>query len=150
MEQTRLYALLSSGQQQSYVRALKLLDSMEPAEVQLISEANGNTFLHHLVNCLEIVVKKYKQDNSENAVSPSDAIVVVIPIIYKLAILRVDVNAKNVDGNSCLHLAAFRPFGDLTLQHLIRIGIISTHLLRRDHGLSEGGSRNSERKFRKK
>ena len=47
----------------------------------------------------------------------------MIPIIYKLAMHGIDVNAKNSTGNTCLHLACVRPHCEPLWEHLIRLGV---------------------------
>lgn len=46
----------------------------------------------------------------------------LVPLIYRLAIRGINVNAQNAHGNTCLHLACIRPHADLLYSHLIRIG----------------------------
>ena len=46
----------------------------------------------------------------------------VIPLIYRLALKGVNVNAQNAHGNTCLHLACLRPYTEELCPHLIRIG----------------------------
>ena len=49
-------------------------------------------------------------------------LLLLIPIVYRLAIRNIGVNAQNEHGNTCLHLACLRPNADSLCPHLIRIG----------------------------
>lgn len=121
-EQTRLYSLIRSANEKAYKQALNIIDSMQPAELQLQSENTGNTFLHELINTLDFLSRNTVKSRPGTEFGSFSSIRSAIPVIYRLAIRDVDINACNRDGNTALHLAAFRPLGDLVVQHLIRLG----------------------------
>ena len=49
-------------------------------------------------------------------------LLLLVPIIYRLALRNINMNAQNEHGNTCLHLACLRPNSDALCPHLIRIG----------------------------
>ena len=122
-EQTRLYSLIRSANEKAYKQALSVIDSMQQAELQLQSENSGNTYLHELINMLDSLSRNSVKIRPGTEPGSFSSIRSAIPVLYRLAIRDVDINAQNQDGNTALHLAAFRPLGEFVLQHLIRIGL---------------------------
>ena len=121
IEQTRLYSLIRSANEKAYKQALSVIDSMQQAELQLQSENSGNTYLHELINMLDSLSRNSVKVRPGTESGSFSSIRSAIPVLYRLAIRDVNINAQNRDGNTALHLAAFRPLGELVIQHLIRI-----------------------------
>ena len=109
-EETKLYQLISTGTPEALRHALGVISGMTDDEVQVRSKENKSNFLHHIVNCS---VEVYKREGS---------LCGYVPIIYRLALRGINMNAQNGHGNTCLHLACIRPTAESLCEHLIRIG----------------------------
>ncbi len=110
LEHTELYRLITRGTKQSLTDAWRLCGKLTEAEIRRRSEVDRGTYLHHLVNQAPEVYKRFGDVTS------------LVPLIYRLAIRGMNVNAQNIHGNTCLHLACIRPHADTLCSHLIRVG----------------------------
>lgn len=112
MEETELWILIQKGSRASTKTAWRLLGTMGETEVKRRSSIDKRTYLHQVVEQSTDAFKKYGDINH------------LIPLIYRLALKGVMVNAQNSHGNTCLHLACLRPHADTLCPHLIRIGSV--------------------------
>ena len=110
MENTPLYKLITRGTQEALNKALDVTSSMTEEEVRMRSEEDNSTFLHHIVNCAPVVFKR------------EGHLLDFVPLIYRLALKGIHMNAQNTHGNTCLHLACIRPSAEALCQHFVRIG----------------------------
>lgn len=110
MDQTQLSRLLRKGSRASMKTAWRLIGTMNEDEIRRRSETDNSTYLHQVVSQATDAFKKYGDINH------------LIPLIYRLALKGVLVNAQNAHGNTCLHLACLRPNAERLCPHLIRIG----------------------------
>lgn len=111
MEETELYRLISRNSRASMMLAWRLIGALGEDDIQRRSDVDGGTYLHHLVNQAPETFRKYGDVNH------------LVPIVYRLALRGVVVNARNEHGNTCLHLACLRPNAERLCAHLIRIGV---------------------------
>jgi hypothetical protein len=111
LEATEIYQYLHNPSFKSYKTALTLIGNLTTHELRLKESHSGNTLLHlvviHLPRLAEV---------NRGSVIPA------IPLIYRLALRGCDVNAQNEIGNTALHIACYRPYGERVMQHLIRLG----------------------------
>ena len=110
LESSELYQLISKATRDSLRRAMNLIPKMSDEECCRRSDEDNSTYLHHIVNQVPLVYKRYGD------ISP------LIPLVYRLAIRGISVNAQNSHGNNCLMLACLRPHGESLCPHLLRIG----------------------------
>ncbi|XP_064639046.1 uncharacterized protein LOC135494725 [Lineus longissimus] len=110
IEDTRLHRLISAATENSIREAWRLIGRMNADDFKAATEKDRNTYLHHLISVASRLHAKAGEVTS------------AIPLMYKLILRGVDVNAKNNAGNTAMHLACFKPFGDVFCQHLIRAG----------------------------
>ncbi|XP_013382703.1 uncharacterized protein LOC106153356 isoform X2 [Lingula anatina] len=111
MEETDLHRAITDGSGKSLSQALRIIERMTKEELLLKSQEDTGTFLHLLVS------------NSELFWSKNASVMPAVPIIYKLALSGLDVNARNIHGNTALHIACFKPHAEAFIEHLIRIGL---------------------------
>ena len=111
MENTELFRLITNGTPSALTKALKVVNAMTEDEVRLRHSEDNSSFLHHIVNCGPEVARR-----------EGCALLDFVPLVYRLALRGVNMNAQNAHGNTCLHLACIRPDAEMLCQHFIRIG----------------------------
>lgn len=113
-EDTPLYALISQKTRASMKKAYNLVCNLRNFQIKKRSEVDRSTYLHHVVNQAAVMYKKYS------------TVADLIPLMYKLCLKGVVVNAQNKHGNTCLHLACIRPHAEPLCIHLLRLGGLFT------------------------
>ncbi|XP_074657867.1 uncharacterized protein LOC141910895 [Tubulanus polymorphus] len=111
MEDSKLYHMINVGTKDAFREAWRLVGRMSEDELRLTTTNEGHSYMH-----LVIYSTQHLYDQNKRDLSPS------IVLLYRLALRGCDINAQNNHGNTCLHLATFRPWADLLCQHLIRLG----------------------------
>ena len=110
-EQSDLYKSINEAVEESWIKSLNSIVTMSATTLRQKSFKTGNTYLHELILALSRL----------HANNDGDVRIAVI-LIYRLVLYGCDVNAQNDLGNTCLHLACFRPVGDQLAAHLLRLG----------------------------
>lgn len=110
LEQTQLFALISKGTRNSLAEAWELANDLSEEEIKLRSVETKSTYLHHIVTVARDVYRRYQSTD------------LLLRLVYRLAIRGINVNAQNVHGNTCLHLACIIPNASGLCEHFIRIG----------------------------
>ena len=110
LEELDIYKLITQGTKESFYKALKIVDELEDYEIALKSEKEDNTLLHVVVNQAQQLHQRHND------------VTAALPLLYRLALVGVNVNAQNSHGNTCLHLACFKPYAEAMCDHLVRLG----------------------------
>ena len=111
-ERSDLYKCINEANEESWITALDIVNTMTGAGLRQKSLLTGNTYLHEVIIALS---RLHRNNNGD--------IRVAIVLVYRLALCGSDVNAQNELGNTCLHLACFRPLGEIMSIHLLRLGM---------------------------
>ncbi|ESO08937.1 hypothetical protein HELRODRAFT_168858 [Helobdella robusta] len=109
-EHTPLYSLLSIHTRSAMKQAFDMIKILKNFEFKKRSFVDRSTYLHHVINQAPIMFEKYS------------TVIDLVPIIYQLVLKGVNVNAQNVYGNTCMHLACLRPHAAELCIHLLRLG----------------------------
>ena len=110
IERTKLYRLIANGSKTALKLAWSHALTLDPHCLQRRSNVDQSTYLHHIVNCAPDVYQKYGHLKH------------VVPLIYRVALKGLLVNAQNNHGSTALHLALIKPNAVELCPHLIRIG----------------------------
>ncbi|XP_067942160.1 uncharacterized protein [Watersipora subatra] len=111
VEESELCTLLTQATEESMKKSLSVIGFMSRQEVNQRSKKTGNNYLHLLMQSCS--------DLGTNGVST----VACVPVLYRLAMHGIDVNTRNMAGNTCLHLACIKPYCEILWEHLIRVGV---------------------------
>ncbi|CAH1781145.1 unnamed protein product [Owenia fusiformis] len=111
-ESSKLYSLINQSTKSSILAAIKLCGQLNSDDIKQRSEVDLATYLHLVVSNVPNIWRNNNED-----------INIVIPLIYRLAVKGVAVNAQNSSGNTALHLSCLKPKAEPLCDHLLRIGI---------------------------
>jgi hypothetical protein len=110
LEETALFASISKGTRNSLQEAWRLAGTLSDDEIKLRSTETRGTYLHQIALVARDVFRRYHTTD------------VLLPLVYRLALRGINVNAQNNHGNTCLHLACIVPDASGLCEHFIRIG----------------------------
>lgn len=101
---TELFSLIKEKSIETPTRTLALIKS-ETTDIHLKSPENEN-YLHHIARCF------YGDEDDAK----------LLPVVFQLSNVGIDVNCADIEGNTPLHLAAAISGGRKLIRALLMIG----------------------------